>query len=325
MQRRKLGTLALLAAAALTLAACTSAPLSGDGAATEPSGDGAGELIPVTVGALPIAPTAALQLGLDEGIFEAHGLDVTVEYGQGGAALLPAVSSGSIHFAIGNPLSVLIAVSQGLDMRLVAGYARIDDPPGGGMLVAADSGIETWRDLEGKTVAVNALNTQADLTIKASVDDDGGDSTAVTFTEIPFPDQLPQLEQGHIDAAWVPEPFLSAGIGSGAVMLGDPQWYIPRAYTLATFTSGAFADSEPEVVEAFVAAITEALAFAAGDEAVYRTAIADFTGMEQATADSIAIDDLTGELDRTPIEQVSELAYRYGYLEREPDLDLVIR
>jgi len=325
MRITRMAAVAVVAAAGLALAACSSEGLGEGGASPDPDAGGSAELIPVTVGLLPIAPAAAVQLGIDEGIFAEHGLDVTVEIGQGGAALLPAVSSGSIEFAVGNPLSVLVAASQGLEMSIIAGYSRITEPAPSGIVVLESSGIETWSDLEGKTVALNAVNTQGDLTTMAMVEEDGGNPENVTFTEIAFPDQLAQLEQGRIDASWVPEPFLSTSLASeGAAFLGDPLAAIDDLYTMVTFTSTAYAEANPEIVEAFAAAISESTALAMDDTDLYREAIVGFTGMPADVVADIRLERLSGDLDRATIEELSALALKYGFIASEPDLDVVI-
>ena len=121
------------AIAALTLVACGDADTSTDpetDPATDTAADGENgdngeepadeseELTEIMMGVLPIGPSAALQLGVDEGIFEDHGFDVTLEAGQGGAALLPAVVSGQMEFAISNPLSIMLARGEGLRLDL---------------------------------------------------------------------------------------------------------------------------------------------------------------------------------------------------------------
>jgi NitT/TauT family transport system substrate-binding protein len=170
------------------LASCSSSPAEDDADAEE------GDLTQVTVGVLEIATSTPVQMAIDEGIFEEHGLDVSLEFGQGGAALLPAVSNGSIEIAIGNPLSLLTAESQGLEMSIISGYSLSYENPTdpeelapSGIIVQEDSGIETYSDLEGKKVATNTLQTQGHLTTLAMVDDDGGDSSLVEFNEIAFP------------------------------------------------------------------------------------------------------------------------------------------
>nr|WP_274636157.1 ABC transporter substrate-binding protein [Microbacterium bovistercoris] len=326
MKKTRFAALAVAAATALALTACSSGSLSGGDKSGAPSAGG--DLTPVTVGLLKIAPSAAVQMGIDDGIFAKHGLDVKVQLGQGGAALLPAVSSQSIQFAVGNPLSVLVAAGQGLDMNIIAGYSSIEVPEDkapSGIVVKKSSGIDSWKDLAGKTVAVNALNTQGDLTTMASVEADGGDPKAVKFTEIAFPDQLAQLEQGHIDAAWVPEPFLSAALAEdGMTFLGDPMRTIPNLYTMVTFTSGAYADAHPEVVKAFRDAITESTKAAMDDTAHYDEAIVAFTGMPADVVKGIHLEHLTGTLDRSVIENLSTMAQKYSFVKQAPDLDKVI-
>src|SRR5699024_8456038 len=128
-----------------------------------------------------------------------------------------------------------------------------------GVIVQEDSGIETWRDLEGKKVATNTLQTQGHLTTLSLVDGDGGDSSLVEFNEIAFPDQLAQLEQGNIDAMWVPEPFLTMALNTeGTNLLGDPLRAIDDLNSMVTFASRDFAADNPEIAKAFTDSIAEA-------------------------------------------------------------------
>ena len=151
----------------------------GGGGTTGGGGDGE-ELQPLTIGVIPIAPSAPVQLALDEGIFEKHGLDVTIETAQGGAAMLPAVSGGSMDIGVGNPLSVILAKDQGLDMKILSGYSSsmAEGEDITGVAANQDAGIASWADLAGKRVAVNTINGQGDLTIKEAVSKAGGDPDA---------------------------------------------------------------------------------------------------------------------------------------------------
>ncbi len=328
MRTRRMTAVAAIAAAGLLLTACGGGSLSGETAA--PEGEAASdELIPVTVGLLPIAAAAAVQMGIDEGVFEEQGLDVSVQIGQGGAALLPAVSSGEIQFAVGNPLSVLVAASQGLEMSIIAGYSSVDVPADKlptGVIVKEDSGITTWKDLEGKKVAVNAFNTQGDLSIMGSVEGDGGDPAKVEFTEIAFPDQLAQLEQGNIDAAWVPEPFVGKALSTdGLVLLGEPMGnVIPGLSSMVTFTSTKYAEENPDIVKKFRTGIEKSTQMAMDDTDAYREVIVSYTGMDAAVVEKINLEKLSGDLDPSIIEDLTALALKYGFLQQEPDLKKVL-
>src|SRR5680860_1160159 len=77
---------ASLAAVALTLTACGGGGNDTDGAAdTTPTTDEGPRT--VTVGMLPILPTAALYAGIEQGFFEEQGLELEIQEGQGGSAL----------------------------------------------------------------------------------------------------------------------------------------------------------------------------------------------------------------------------------------------
>lgn len=326
LRKTRLAAVAALTAAGLALAGCSSGEVVG-GETTAPE-QGADELTPITVGLLQIEPSAAIPLGIDEGIFAKHGLDVTIQLGAGAPALLPGVTSGSLQFAIAAPLAVLVADAQGLGLNIIASYSDVDvdeDLPMTGVVVGPDSGITSWADLEGKTVATNQINNIGDLTMKAAVEKDGGNPDAVNFTEIAFPDQLAQLEAGHIDASQVPEPFRTLAIEAGNVFLGNPYSYVlPGMPTMVTFTSADYAAANPDIVDAFRAAVAESTALAMSDEALYRAAVAEFTGMPAEVADRINIHNLTTELTPGVLEDMTAMALRFGMLPGEPDLDTLL-
>lgn len=323
MTRTRIAAIAILTGAGLLLAGCSEGSPSGETA--EPAADG--ELTPITVGVLTIAPSAAVQYGIDEGIFAEHGLDVTTQAAQGGAAMLPAVSTGQFDFGVGNPLSTLVAASQGVDVRITSGYSfsLADGEDINAVVTKADAGIETWSDLEGKTVSVNAVNTQGDLTIKDSVAKDGGDPDAVEFIEIAFPDALAQLDSGNADAVWVPEPFLSSAMSDPAyAVVGYPnQEALPGLPTMVTFASGAVAE-DAELVEQWRGAVGAVLEAVEDDPEGFAATIAEFTGMPEAAALDLRLERLSAELDPQLIADLSGMAAEYGFIESEPDLDTVV-
>src|SRR5690625_868604 len=139
--------------------------------ANQPTND-ADSLTSITVGTIAIASSAELRYGVDNGIFEDHGLDVELVESQGGAAMVPGIQNGSLDFAVGNPMSVLTAADQGLPMKIVSGYswssAEGDDITA--IVTRTDSSISEWADLEDATVTVNAIHTLGDLsTMEAEI------------------------------------------------------------------------------------------------------------------------------------------------------------
>ncbi|MFL4477803.1 ABC transporter substrate-binding protein [Paeniglutamicibacter sp. ORCA_105] len=326
MKKRLSTILAGASIAALALTGCGQGSPSGSSATDSGSAAASGSdgLTKVVVGVLPIAPSVAVKYGIDNGIFEKHGLDVELTTSSAGAAMLPAVSTGDLNFAVGNPLSVLTAVDKGLDMKIVSGYSdsKAEGDDINGVVVRADSGINNFADLAGKTTSVNALKTQGDLTIMESAAIDGGDPSALKFSEMPFPDMEAQLERKNMDGVWLPEPFLSKALANpDNKLLGYPnQKAIPGLPTMVSFTSGKFAQDKPEVVADFKAAMTETLETAEGDQAGAKALLPEFMKMDAKVAENLKMETWDGVVPSEQLTKLAELASKHGFLSEAPDV-----
>ena len=314
----------LLTASLLALAACGG---DDDGGSTDAaSSGGSGEVREVTVGMLPILPTAALYAGIEEGFFEARGIEVTVETGQGGAALLPAVMAGQIDFATSNPVSLLQARGEELDVRVIAHWTSAlseGDQDINGVVAAAGSGIESAADLAGKTVAVNTLNGMGGLTIREAVRQDGGDPDAVEFVELPFPDMPAALSGGNVDAVWVPEPFLSSLQAAGnTVVTYSSMESVPGHPTQLFFTSPQLLASDPELVEDFTAAVEETLEFADQNPDAVKAQIAQvLPQLPPEATENVRLEEFGTDLRRDQLEELGQLMVEDGLLEEDADVD----
>lgn len=322
MKKGLLKTLAVGAVALLGLTACGSGDTKDNNAGAD------GEVTKVTVGVLSIAPSVAMEYGIKEGIFEKHGLEVELQTGQGGAAMLPAVSTGQMEFAVGNPLSVLTAADKGMDMRIVTGYSnsKAEGDDINGVVVRKDSNIKEWKDLEGKTTAVNAVKTQGDLTIMASAEKAGADPAKLNFSELGFQDMPAQLERGNMDAIWVPEPILAMALADeDNELLGYPnQEAIPGMPTMVTFTSGKYAEENPEVITKFKEAMAEVLEQAQENNQDARAMLPDFVKMDAELAENMNMEDWDATLPEEQITKLGEFAVQYDFLNGEPDLNKIL-
>lgn len=315
----------LAAMSVLLLSACGSGSPAGDDAENDTdTGSENGEMTELTVGVLPIAPSVGIYYGIENGVFEEHGLDIELSTSNAGAAMLPAVNTQQLQFAIGNPNSVLNANDRGLDMRIVTGYsnswAEGDDVAG--VVAKADSGIDEWADLEGSTVSVNALQTQGDLTIMESVDQAGGDPTAIEFSEMPFPDMEAQLEQDNTDALWTPEPFLSRALANDDNQLVGYSFQdaIPGMPTMVSFSSGEYVDNNPEVAQAFSDAMNESLQMAEDDPEGVRAMLPEFIDLPEEAAQSLLMEELDAEIRTEQLEETGALMVKFDFISEEPDL-----
>lgn len=321
--KKSLAAVAFVAVTVLALSGCTD---SGADTATEPSGSG--ELTKIRVASLPIAETGALWAAIDEGIFEDHGLDVEVVPAQGGAQAIPALLSGDIQFAVGQPFGPFRADLQDLGVVVVSNYAS-SLPEGkdvNAVVALGDSGITRPADLAGKRVSVNSLGAAGDLTIMQAVKDDGGDPTTIEFVEVGFPEAQAQLDAGNIDAAWVPDPFMSKIVAEGGTLIVHPyQATIPGLPLLVNITTQELMDSDPELVEAYAAAMAEALEWADANPDAVRAAIVEYMEIPEAAVAGITLPKFTPEIDVDALKQLAELGVEFGTLASVPDLDRLVQ
>lgn len=331
MRRSKLTIIG--AAALLLVSACGG---NGDGGGSTDSDDDAGaggqedgELTPVTVGVMPIVDTAPIWLGVDEGIFEEHGLELTLEVAQGGAAIVPATVSGDYQFGFSNTVSLFVAADQGLPLEMLTpGASTTGDTSSdfGAVLAMPDSDIDSAADLAGKTVAVNTLNNIGDVTVSEVVERDGGDPDEVEFVEMGFPDMPAALGSGQVDAVWVLEPFSSIAQEQGAEVVSynyaetDPE--LPIA---AYFTTEEYAQAEPELVDAFTEAMTESLDYAEENPDATRDIMQSYTEIEEDIREQLVLPRFPSEFNVEATQGLADLALTHGLVESEVDVTEIIR
>jgi NitT/TauT family transport system substrate-binding protein len=306
-------------AAAVVVAGC------GDGEGTDMSR----QPEKVKIGLVPIADVAPVFVGIKQGYFKEQGIELEPQFAAGGAAITPAVLSGDFDIGFSNTVSLLIAASKGLPVQIVSqGVLGGPDAskPWADVLIPKDSDIKRPKDLEGKTIAANTLNNICEVTINATLEEKGVDVSKLKYTEIPFPDMVGALEDGRVDAACVVEPFVSAGKAAG--MKGIDPFYARTApnLTVATyFASKELIGSNPELIDRFRTGMEKSLRYAQEHPDAVREVLPEYTQIQKEAAAKINLPSWQPELTEDTIQTLSELSEKYGLIEKQPDLDELIR
>jgi NitT/TauT family transport system substrate-binding protein len=309
---------------AAVLAAVLAAALTACGGGSSGQAPSSSAPVKVTVGVIPILDVAPLYLGVQKGIFTKHGLDVTPQPAQGGAAIVPAVLSGQNQIGFSNVVSLLTAREKGLPLVAVAGGSSSTGNAAkdfNAVLVGKTSSLQSAKDLAGKKIAINSLNNIGDTTVKVAVAKAGGDPAGVTFVEMPFQDMPAQLSSGKIDAAWVSEPFVTAILAQGGRVLFDSLTDTYASLQVATyFTSQQTKQQNPKLVEAFTAAINESLQYATAHPDEARSVVTTYTKIAPDAAAKLILPAWPAALDQQSAAAVGEAAQKYGTLKKAPDV-----
>lgn len=206
-------------------------------------------------------------VGLQEGFLQDALGDtkLSTEVFNAGPAAVEALSAGAIDAAyIGpNPAINTFVKSGGQSAVVVAGVAS-----GGAALVVRD-GIESPADLAGTTLASPQLGNTQDVALRTwlaeegyTTDTTGGGDVHVTPTE--NAQTLTLFQQGGLDGAWLPEPWVSRlVIDGGAHVLVDEAdlWEDGDFPTTVLLVSKQFLAEHPQTVEALVEGHADAVQF----------------------------------------------------------------
>lgn len=325
--RSSLGAAA--AAALLVLTSCGGGG-GGEDAPTE-SEEGAaqdGEMTEIAVGVIPIVDVAPIYLGVQEGIFEEHGLDVELTLTQGGAAIIPAVQSGDFDFGFSNITSLVIGKSQGLPLQLVAPGPQTTGNPGedfASLIVPEDSDAESIVDLEGQRVAVNTLNNINDTVLKEGMRQEGGDRDSMELVEVAFPDIVGQLESGNVDAIMAVEPFATLAKNGGGREIYSPYAEpIEDLMIAGYFTNTDKIENEPEVVESFITAMKESQQFAEDNPEAAKEILSEYTEIEPEVVEQLTMPRFPQEINRESTQRIIELSEETGLISEPVNIDELI-
>jgi NitT/TauT family transport system substrate-binding protein len=316
---------ALLASIALAACGGGSDESSGDDG-SESSSDGG--LTTVRVGETNGIPSAFLEFALAQGFFEDQGIDLQLDTSAGGAAAIPGMLSGDLDITGGNSVSALLAAYQGLPITLIApGTFGTDDPESdfSAVLVPEDSDIESAADLPGHSVSVNTLQNVGDITISEATRNAGGDPDGIDYTELGFPDMLPALDSGNIDAAWVIEPFATIGIQNGDRVVAYPYAESYPNLQIGVFqTTTEYAESNPEIIEAVRAALDATVEAVQADPEAFRDELAASAGIDPEVAAEMVLPVYGHEIDTESLEFYNERMLDEGFIDEAVDIDALV-
>ncbi len=315
--------MATIMAASLSIAAVAACGGSGGPASTTEAGRDV-----VTVSVLPIVNDAALQLGAKNGIFESHGITLQIEPGaQSGAAGVAAVLSGTIDFGTSAVTPILTAAATDVPVKII-GPETASTTQGEdffAIVTRPDTNITSFKQLEGKVVATNALRNYLELTTRLAVEQDGGSGDEVQFLEIPFPEMLAALQAERVDAIYVVEPFVTMAKQAGMTVVGYPSRSLgDQPLVSVYYTSATFAQERPEVLERLIAALKECQQYAEAHSDEVRQVLEESFNIPLEIASEMVLPKYVDELDLSSLQAAADAMVSAGFIDASPDLSSLV-
>ncbi len=191
----------LIGVAALA-AGCSSGPGSS-------SQSGNPEKTTIVVGAVPAADTAGLYIAQQLGYFAAVGLHVKIVPIVSAELAISTQLAGGFDVTLGNYVSYIQADAEhGAGLRIIA-EGSVMQATNQELVTLPGSRIVSLAGLRGATLAVNVRNNVGTILIGSALEAEGLSIRDVKLVPIPFPLMVTALKDRKVEAAWLPEPFLS--------------------------------------------------------------------------------------------------------------------
>ncbi|WP_329048712.1 ABC transporter substrate-binding protein [Amycolatopsis sp. NBC_01488] len=316
-RRAALG-LALTVAVATALTGCSA--LGSDSSNAAPTG-GALEKPKIKVAILPTVDTAPLWLAQDAGYFKDEGLEVDAVVAASGQAAMTKAISGETDIAISSYMPFFVAKSTGTaDMQLVADATSIS-PKSVAIVTVPNSPVKTINDLQGKRIAMTAKNTASDLLAKSLMKDHGVDYNSVHWVQIPFPNVAAALQQGQVDAALLPEPFISqAAKTAGAIPVIDVNTGASQDFPLSGYgATRKWVQANPKTLAAFQRAMQRATSETNKDRSKIEPLLVKYAKIDEDTAKLLSLPSFGTKLDARRLQRVPDLMAQMGAITSSVD------
>lgn len=310
------GLLTLSLAPLLALTACGSNDPT-------PAADSAGglEKTDIKVGVLPVLGVAPFFIALEKGYFKEEGLNVTPEVFKSGADAIPAMTGGSIDAVFTNYISLFTAQAKGIAKFRVIAEASNSAPNSFGIYVMPNSPIKDAKELGGKKIGVNAPNNIATVLVNETLKSSGVDSKSVQYIVAPFPEMGARLQAGDVEAAMLPEPFIT----QLSIQLGIKRIVDAGIGTLDALPIDGYAATEgwvkqnPKTAAAFQRAIQKG-AQTAADRSEVEKVVQSYAKVDKNTAALVAPLTYPTSINPTRLQRVADLMLAQQLLEAKLDV-----
>ena len=197
-----------------------------------------------------------------------------------------------------------------------------------GIVAAPNSGIDTLRDLYGKTVALISKGGTGDYIIHQAFAHNGLDASRVREVEMSPSNFNAAFTSGQVDAiATFDQNLAAAMIVPGAKLLTNGKEYGSLNVSIH-MVSKSFADRHPDLVRKMYAALRQASDNAQRDPSVITKAYEEF-GASQRLVEQIAAFDVPEirPIDADGLDLLERQARQYvdfGFIDKVPDLESAV-
>jgi ABC-type nitrate/sulfonate/bicarbonate transport system substrate-binding protein len=195
---------------------------------------------------------SAYYVAQEEGLFKKHGLDVRINTGPSGSAMVSFLINGQIESAFGSEIAGISNHNLDPNVVVVAQAARLVR-----WIAVVGRNIDNLDQLKGKKVGI-ARGSGGEVFWLAMLDKLKLNAADYTVVNVEAPEMVAALERGNIDAYAVWEPWVTRGLAAvkNTKVLKDQEGILEQGVFI--YMNLGWIRKNPAQAEAFVRALVEA-------------------------------------------------------------------
>jgi NitT/TauT family transport system substrate-binding protein len=250
---------------------------------------------------------APLWVGLDQGLFAKHGLDVRLTYIQGNRVMMSALTAGEIQLYQGGAEGLIRLVSGGGDGLFIASQYNFV----GHYVLITDPKITRLEDLRGQKIALDPTSPTYGYMLKAleTVGIRKEDVTFVQFGTAGQPERTMAVLRKQAVATILTAPNTYAAEKQGLRRFSIIRDLAIRQLITVSGTTKRFLREKRDIAEAFLRGYVEGLTYVKTHKDVTMKVIGRYTRQRDTEVLEKFSDDLVPDLPRVPyVEEASARA-----------------
>lgn len=274
------------------------------------------------IGMMPIVDNLQLFVAIEKGFFKEAGLEIEATPMVGGSIIAAGVASGNLDIGWSNTVSLVVAHEQGFDFKIFTTGSFVDAEISSIITLISAPGIDSAKQCEGKTFALNTFGNIAELVAKAWLYENNANLDEVTFVEIPFPQMGAVLKNNQAQCMFVVEPFKTLIVEEGIGKVMDPAAFkvVSDRFLLGTwFARESWIKENPKKLGAFKAAIDKATVYILENPSVYQEILPKYTKLSEELVSKIELPLYSKELKADELQSVIDASYKYGFITKKFD------
>ncbi len=213
---------------------------------------------------------SAYYVAQQEGLFKKHGLDVRINTGPSGSAMVSFLVNGQIESAFGSEIAGVSNHNLDPNVVVVAQATRLVR-----WIAVVGRNIDNLDQLKGKKVGV-ARGSGGEVFWLAMIDKLKLNAADYTIVNVEAPEMVAALERGNIDAYAVWEPWVTRGLTAvkNTKVLRDQEGILEQGVYI--YMNKGWIQKNPAASEAFLRALVDATEIINGDRKRAAKDVSDF-------------------------------------------------